>query len=292
MQTRNSLTLTICAIALFGCSQIDAPPAPQEDSRGTVLETAADAASSREVVIEGATEQGDEEVVADEKSDQSAGETKPAALQDVVKDISFAPMPDPYRLQIGDMMDIKVRLNPELNEQVIIPPDGLVSTTMAEDVPAFGRTVQELRDDLKKQYSRELKNPKISIILRAFAPNRVYVTGEVNAPGEFVTAGPNLTLMQAIARAGGLKNSANTSNMLILRHSVSAPAMAYSVNYDAATSGASPASDVRLAAYDVVFVPRSGIADVYLYFQQFVQQFLPASFGMAYQLNPQNAVVR
>jgi len=222
---------------------------------------------------------------------------QPDSLQEapkeaVVTDIKDAPPPPPYRLQVGDTMDIKVRLNPELNEQVIIPPDGLVSTTMAEDVPALGKTIAELRSGLKEQYKSKLNNPQLSIIMRSFAPNRIYVTGEVNVPGEFVTAGPSLTLLQSIARAGGLKNSAGTSNVLILRHSENAPAAAYLANYDLASSGKDPASDVRLAPYDVVFVPRSDVADVYVYFQQFVQQFLPANFGLGYQLNPQNTVSR
>lgn len=228
---------------------------------------------------------------AEQDSSALSAET-PAEKNMVLESITNAPAPPPYRLQVGDTMDVKVRLNPELNEQIIVPPDGLISTTMAEDVVALDKTVAELRDGLKAQYKTKLKNPELAIIMRSFAPNRVYVTGEVNVPGEFVTAGPSLTLLQSIARAGGLKNSAGTGNILILRHALNAPATAYLANYDAATSGKDPASDVHLAPYDVVFVPRSDIADVYLYFQQFVQQFLPANFGLGYQLNPQNTVSR
>ncbi|MEQ1705399.1 MAG: polysaccharide biosynthesis/export family protein [Rickettsiales bacterium] len=205
-----------------------------------------------------------------------------------LKSIDEAPPPPPYLLQVGDTMDIKVRLNPELNESVIVPPDGLISTVMAEDVMAYGRSVKELRTDLIKQYQEELTEPHISVIMRSFAPNRVYVTGEVALPGEFVTAGPNLTLLQAIARAGGLKNSAGTNSIIIIRHGSNGTPTAYVVDYDAAKSGFHPEKDVRLAAYDVVFVPRSDVADVYMYFQQFVQQFLPASFGLSYQINQPN----
>jgi polysaccharide biosynthesis/export protein len=225
-------------------------------------------------------------------ADSTATEPTPAPQQSGLKSIEDAPAIAPYQLQVGDTMDIKVRLNPELNESVIVPPDGLISTVMAQDVMAYGRTVQELRGDLTKQYQEELTDPHISVIMRTFAPNRVYVTGEVALPGEFVTAGPNLTLLQAIARAGGLKNSASTDNIIIIRHGNNAPPVAYTVDYNAAKSGFYPQKDVRLAAYDVVFVPRSDIADVYLYFQQFVQQFLPASFGLSYQINPQNTVYR
>jgi polysaccharide export outer membrane protein len=205
--------------------------------------------------------------------------------------IKDAPPPDPYLLQVGDTLDIKVRLNPELNETVIVPPDGMISTTMAEDVMAYGHTIREIREALTEQYKKELSDPRLSLIMRSFAPNRVYVSGEVVNPGEFVTAGPNLTLLQAISRAGGLKNSAGEKNIIIIRHK-NGVATAYSTNYSDAESGRDPSSDVRLAAYDVVFVPRSDIGDVYLYFQQFVQQFLPAAFGLSYQINPQNNINR
>jgi polysaccharide export outer membrane protein len=218
----------------------------------------------------------------------------PAPKQDVAKleNIKKAPPLDPYRMQVGDTMDVKVRLNPELNESLIVPPDGIVSTTMAHDVQAYGRTVQEFRKDLVTQYAEELNNPNVSVIMRSFAPNRVYVAGEVTSPGEFVTAGPDLTLLQAISRAGGLKNSAGMDNIIIVRHKFGEMPKAYSVDYHAAITGEDPASDVRLAAYDVVYVPRSGVANVYSYFQQFVQQFLPTAFGLSYSLNPQTVVNR
>jgi len=228
-----------------------------------------------------------------ESSDaQPAPELPELPKQSILRNIKEAPLSEPYLLQVGDTMDIKVRLNPELNESIIVPPDGLISTTMAEDVMAYGLTTRGLRSELTKQYESELTDPHLSIIMRSFAPNRVYVTGEVVLPGEFVTAGPNLTLLQAIARAGGVKNSAGVDNVIIIRHPTNAPPVAYKADYIAAKSGIDPASDVRLAAYDVVFVPRSDVADVYVYFQQFIQQFLPASFGLSYQINPQNNINR
>lgn len=199
------------------------------------------------------------------------------------------PMPvsklDPYLIQVGDVLEIKPLLNPELNEQVTVRPDGMISTALVTDMQAYGRRVSEVQNDLNVRYSYQLLHPRVSVILRSFAPNRVYVTGEVNTPGEFVTVGPNLTLLQALSRAGGLKNSAGIDNMIIVRHGAGNKPTAYQVNYRSAASGSDVTSDVRLAPYDVVYVPRSGIGDAYLHFQQYVQQFVPASFGVSYQLN-------
>ncbi|MEZ5692235.1 MAG: polysaccharide biosynthesis/export family protein [Rickettsiales bacterium] len=214
----------------------------------------------------------------------------PPAPEEKLLSIRQAPPLDPYLLQIGDTMDIKVRMNPELNESVIIPPDGIISTTMAEDVMAYGRTVKDVRKDLEKQYKKELNSPRLSVIMRSFAPNRIYVAGEVEKPGEFVTAGPSLTLLQSIARAGGIKNSAAPENTIIIRHRIGYPAEAYIADYNTAITGKDPKADVRLAAYDVVFIPRSGVANVHRYYQQYIQQFLPPSFNMSYQLNPNDSI--
>lgn len=200
--------------------------------------------------------------------------------------------PQPYRFQVGDVMDVKVLLSPDLNDQVVVRPDGMISTTIARNVVAYGRTPSELQSELEGIYRKQLVNPQVSVILRSFAPERVYVTGEVNSPGEFVNIGPNLTLLQAISRAGGVKNSAGTDNIIILRRGSGDKPVAYAANYMAAASGKEPASDVRLAPYDVVYVPRSGIGNAYLYFQQYVQQFVPASFGANYQINTGTTVTR
>ena len=211
----------------------------------------------------------------------------PPAPKNIAPVMAPAPALDPYLLQVGDVMDIKVMLNPELNDQVTVRPDGMISTTVARDVKAYGRTATELQTDLEETYKSQLSNPQIAVLIRSFAPNRVYVTGEVNSPGEFITVGPNLTLMQAVARAGGLRNSAGVDKIVILRRGASEHPVAYAADYKAAASGLDASSDVRLAPYDVVYVPRSDVGDFYLHFQQYLQQFVPASFGINYQLNPQ-----
>lgn len=214
------------------------------------------------------------------------------APKNVIPEVAQPATPPGYRLQVGDVMDVKVLFSSEFNDQIIVRPDGLISTTIAHDVPALGRTPAELQKSLEDIYRTELRNPKVAVIVRSFAPTRIYVTGEVNAPGEFVTTGPNFTLMQAIARAGGVKSSAGTDKIVILRRGGGEKPIALSANYMAASSGRDPASDVRLAPYDVVFVPRSDIGNVYLYFQQYVQQFVPLNFGLNYQINPITTVNR
>lgn len=201
-------------------------------------------------------------------------------------DVTTATGMPPYRLQIGDVIDIKLMMNPELNDEVTVQPDGMISTSLAQDVKAYGITPNELRHTLTKLYKSQLQKPHLTVMVKSFAPNRVYVLGEVNQPGEFITIGPNLTMLQAIARAGGVKSSASPDKVVILRRGAGEDPQAFVGDYGVAVSGSDPGSDVRLAPYDVVYVPRSGVADIYLNFQQYLQQFVPVMFGFSYQVNP------
>jgi polysaccharide export outer membrane protein len=186
-----------------------------------------------------------------------------------------------YRLQVGDVVDLKFPLNPELNEQITVRPDGMISTAFTEDVPAFGVTMSELTADLRERYKKDLVNPRMSAILRSFAPNRVYVAGEVPSPGEFITVGPNLTVSQAIARAGGVKFSANREKVFIIRRGPHDEPQTYSVDYLGVIRGTDPQADIRLAQYDVVYVSRTGIGDAYQIVNQYLLQFIPVSVGLA-----------
>lgn len=180
---------------------------------------------------------------------------------------------DVYRLQIGDVLDIKFYLNPEFDETVTVRPDGMISTKIVQDMDVYNKTVDEVNDELKDLYKEELKDPAVSTIVRSFAPIRIYVSGEVENPGEFIVVGQGLTLTQAIARAGGVKNSADTEHVLVLRRGAGEQSRVYVANYEAASQRGDPREDARLAPYDVVFVPRNGAALAYRPFQQYFQQF-------------------
>jgi polysaccharide biosynthesis/export protein len=191
-----------------------------------------------------------------------------------------------YRIQVGDVLDVRLMLNPELNEEVAVRPDGHISTTVVPDEVAYGRSVPELTAALRQDYSKDLRNPRISVIVKSFAPTRIYVGGEVNNPGEFINVGPTLTLSQAIARAGGHKVRGDSQSIFIIRRGPNDMPQFFATRYDSVIHGRDPLADVRLAPYDVVYVPKTGIAEVFDFFNQYVQQFVPVSWGFSYLVNP------
>ncbi len=192
----------------------------------------------------------------------------------------------PYRVQVGDELAVRLFLTPELNEDVTVRPDGRISTQLAEAVPAEGRTPEAIAVALRTGYASELRDPRITVEVKSYAPVRVYVAGEVFTPGEITTAGPPPTLLAAVARAGGVRLSGDKTAVLIVRRADGGRAVLFSVRYADALSGRDPSADVVLQPYDIVIVPKTGVAQVYDWVNQHIQQFVPVTWGFSYNVNP------
>lgn len=191
----------------------------------------------------------------------------------------------PYRIQPGDVIGIRLPLSPELDEEVTVRPDGGISTTVVQDTPAAGLTVPALEAALDRAYGRILTAPHLSAIVRTAMPMRVFVAGEVMHPGEIRNESGPITLAEAIASAGGMKLAGDRSRVFILRRGPDGRGEFLRTAYAALTAGQDPGADVQLASSDVVFVPRTSIALGYMYFNQYLQQFVPVSWGFSYVLN-------
>jgi polysaccharide biosynthesis/export protein len=191
----------------------------------------------------------------------------------------------PYRIQVGDVLEVRLMLNPELNEEVVVRPDGHVSTTVVQDAVAYNRTVPELAATLRQVYAKDLRNPRLSVVVKSFAPTRIYVGGEVNNPGEMINVGPTLTLSQAIARAGAHKVRGDIDAVFVIRRGPGDVPQFFSTRYSDVIKGRDAAADIRLAPFDVVYVPKTGVAEVFDYFNQYLLQFVPVSWGFSYVVN-------
>ncbi len=201
-----------------------------------------------------------------------------------VPDLAFVVPAAPYRIRIGDTLAIRLPLSPELDEEVTVRPDGGISATLDPDEHAAGRTVPELEAVLDHAYKHQLIEPEIAVVVKSSAPIRVFVAGSVNQPGEIKTDENTISLTQAIASAGGVKLAADESRVFILRHGADGKPMFLATRYKDVIDGTNPLADVQLASGDVVMVPKSSIAMGYSYWNQYVQQFVPVSWGFSYVL--------
>jgi polysaccharide export outer membrane protein len=180
---------------------------------------------------------------------------------------------DLYRIGPGDQLDIRFFFQPELDAKVTVRPDGRVSLQLVGDVGAAGRTVPELRDALTRAYAGELLDPTITVILAASGA-RVYVDGEVGRPGALPYV-HRMSVLEAVAEAGGLRDTAGGRHILVIRRSApgGAPTV-LQVNYGKALHGA-PGPAVDLLPSDIVYVPRSNIAKVNRWVDQYLRKNIP-----------------
>ncbi len=197
-----------------------------------------------------------------------------------------APAATAYHVQIGDQLAVRLYLTPELNEDVMVRPDGRITTQLAEAIPAAGCTPEQVAAALRTAYAAELKDPRLTVEVKQAAPQRVYVAGEVVAAGEFTTTGPPLTLLQAVARAGGLRTTGDADRVLIVRRGGDSRPAVIRTRYADAFDGRDASADLALQPFDVVVVPRSDIAEVYVWVNQHIQQFVPVSWGFSYNVSP------
>jgi len=185
-----------------------------------------------------------------------------------------------YVLQVGDELAIRVFEQSQLDETIKIRPDGRISAMLLEDIPAAGQTTRELNAQLTAQYARFYREPKVSVIVRQFSNLKIYVGGEVGQPGTIPLSG-DITALSAIFQAGGLKTTARTDSVVLLRN-VDGRATAYGVNVKEILSSGS--GDVKLQPFDVVYVPASKIAKVDRFVDQYIRQLIPLTLtgGFSY----------
>lgn len=178
-----------------------------------------------------------------------------------------------YTLQSGDEIEIKVFEIPELADRVRIRPDGKISALLLDDIQAAGLAPSELDDVLTKGYAAYYQNPRVTVIVRTFANQRVYVGGEVNQPGMLELAG-DLSLLGAVLEAGGFRPTAKRSSVILLRKGEGGPQVRR-VNLDDMLAKGSP--DVELQPFDVIFVPKTFIAKANQFVQQYIRDLLPVA---------------
>jgi protein involved in polysaccharide export with SLBB domain len=190
-----------------------------------------------------------------------------------------------YRINTGDILDIKFFYNSELNETVMVRPDGRISLQLANEVVCAGLTPEELRKALIERYGKEINKPELSVIVRSFSTQRVYVDGEVFRPGMLPLTGP-VTIRQAITAAGGFKETARRTDVILIRQTQGKPE-GFKVNMEEFDNNTDLSKDILLAPFDIVYVPRSNIAEVNKFIDLYIRRNIPvgAGIGVGWTLN-------
>jgi polysaccharide biosynthesis/export protein len=182
--------------------------------------------------------------------------------------------PAEYRLGYGDMVEVKFFYTPEYNETVTIRPDGYISLQRIGDIYVAGKTASELDQFVTAAYSEILQNPDVTVLVRQFGGQQCYVMGEVEKPGTIDVA-KGMTMMRAIAAAGGPKKSAKMSSVLLIRSADLKKAEASRIDLSFGHLAKKMESDLPITAYDVIYVPKTFVADVGAFMSQIYDIVIP-----------------
>jgi protein involved in polysaccharide export with SLBB domain len=180
-----------------------------------------------------------------------------------------------YRIATGDELEIALPLNPELSVRTFVRPDGKISLELVDEVVAEGRTTAELTEHLQNAYSTELRDPEISVNVVSMAA-RVYVDGHVEKPGEYPWS-RQVTAMQAVALAGGLRETATSKHLIVVRRAAGGEQQVFDIDLEQVAEGTGNSRDMFLAPYDTVYVPPSRVADVNKWVDQYLRKNIPIS---------------
>jgi len=152
-----------------------------------------------------------------------------------------------------DLLHISVWKNESLSRQLPVRPDGKVSMPLLHDIQAAGLTPMQLRDKIAVALAEFMPNPEVSVTVLDVRSYRVSVLGEVQKPGVLQLKAPT-TVLEAIALAGGFRDFASPSKIVIFRKDEGGQTQRLRFNYNRAVGDAGE-KNVTLRSGDVVVVP-------------------------------------
>ncbi|MFW5660731.1 MAG: polysaccharide biosynthesis/export family protein [Oceanicaulis sp.] len=188
-----------------------------------------------------------------------------------------------YRLYPGDSVDITVHTAPELSGVHSVGPDGRLALPLAGSVAVTGLTATEAARAIAGRYASVLRDPIVEARPASFGSQRVLVGGEVTNPGLYDLPSARVGVLEAVMLAGGPTPRARRREIAVLRRAEDGGVMLRQVDLAAALDGRH-ADLVPLARHDIVFVPRSTIAEVNDFVELYVRGILPIDAAFSYAL--------
>jgi polysaccharide export outer membrane protein len=164
------------------------------------------------------------------------------------------PARDSYRVNPGDVLQISVWKEQDLQRELLVNPDGHFAFPLAGDMVAEGKTVEQLRLELVEKLSRFIPDVVVTVAAMQLNGNKIYVLGQVTRPGDFVMT-RTADVMQAIGMAGGPTTFAQLDDIKVLRRGSDGTQIAIPFKYSDVREGRKLEQNILLRAGDTVVIP-------------------------------------
>ena len=191
----------------------------------------------------------------------------------------FAPWSDApiaYHLAPGDRVHVDFLLTPELTQDAIVEPDGHLGLKVAGRVLVQNLTLDQAQVAVERAAAAHLLHPLVTLALTDPRAARVIVGGAVQRPGAYPLPA-HASPLEAVTLAGGLLPESRMDEVVILRQRPGARAMLRTVDLRRLISTGAAQDSVTLASEDLVYVPRSRIAEFDLWIDENINRALPFS---------------
>lgn len=203
------------------------------------------------------------------------------------------PIQGEYKINAGDKLSIKLFYNPELNQEVTVRPDGRITLQLVNEIKVVGLTPAKLSEILTEGYAKYLAQaPEITVAVTSFVGNRIFVGGELGGGGGGGGAGAGggsireldgpTTVLQEIMLAGGFRDTADRNRVILVRKDENNKPVYMCLDIEKAMKGIDPNQDVYLQPYDLILVPRSDIANLDLWVDQYIGKIIGIITPFAY----------
>ncbi len=158
-----------------------------------------------------------------------------------------------YTINPGDLLEISVWKEIDLQRRVLVRPDGAFSFPLSGDIVAVGRTVTDIRNELTRKLEAFIPDLVVTVTVEEIRGNKIFVVGQVKTPGEIVM-NPRVDVMQALSIAGGTTAFAQVNDIIIIRRTNGTQRI-LEFRYNDIVKGQNLSQNVLLEVGDVVLVP-------------------------------------
>jgi polysaccharide export outer membrane protein len=182
-----------------------------------------------------------------------SAQSRQTVSADETQDVAKGPATPPFIVQPNDLLEIFVWKEPDLTRKVLVRPDGRISFPLIQDLQVAGLNPLEIKQEIEKKLQDYIELPNVTVIVEAIQSYRIFVTGKVTKPGVITSEKP-ITVLQALALAGGFQDFANLAEIVMVRNKGS-DNLLFRFNYPDFIKGRNFSQNIILKSGDVIVVP-------------------------------------
>ncbi|MEP9377267.1 polysaccharide biosynthesis/export family protein [Aquabacter sp. CN5-332] len=196
----------------------------------------------------------------------------------------WTPKPPVYRVGPGDKLKVKFSVTQEMDENLVVSPDGTIGVRAVGQMKVEGMTLSALQETIRASARRELTDQRVVVSLEESASSKIYVGGMVAHPGLYKISEMRVSSLEAVMLAGGFTDEARIGEVALIRRDPSNRPMLKIINVRDMIQTGSDEADVPLMAGDILYIPRSDIAELNLWIDQFINKVVPFQRSFNYTL--------